>query len=102
MTGHLYRHASIIVGTRVGFATHILRAGKPGIRACAGYARLYAWLGTRVVATSHEITRRWALSMFAQLHLHPPCVLRPTVYTLQSGDTEICMSYAQGFLATCP
>jgi hypothetical protein len=39
------------VGTHVGFAARILRAE---IRACAGYARLYGWLGTRCVATSRE------------------------------------------------
>jgi hypothetical protein len=43
----------ITVGTHVGFAAHILQAE---IRACADYARLYAWLGTRSVATSKETT----------------------------------------------
>jgi hypothetical protein len=53
------------MGTYVGFVAHILRAE---IRACACYARLYAWLGTRSVATSRETTRHCVLTMFAQLH----------------------------------
>jgi hypothetical protein len=65
------------VGTRVGFAAQILQAE---IRACVGYARLYAWLGTRSVATSRETTRYWALIMFAHLHEYPPSVLRPAAY----------------------
>jgi hypothetical protein len=54
----------IIVGTHVGFAAHILRAE---IRACEGYARLYAQLGARSVATRRVTTRHLALIMFAQL-----------------------------------
>jgi hypothetical protein len=65
------------VGTHVGLAVHILQAE---IRACAGYARLYAWLGTRSVATCRETTRHRVVSMFAQLHEYPPSVLRPAVY----------------------
>jgi hypothetical protein len=66
-----------IVCTYVGFAAHILRAE---IRACAYYASLHAWLGTRSVATSRESTRHCVLIMFAQWHLYPPSVLRPAVY----------------------
>jgi hypothetical protein len=65
------------MGTHVGFAAHILRAEN---LACADYARLYAWLGTRSVATSWETTRHWVLSMCAQLHEYPFSVLRPAVY----------------------
>ena len=65
------------MGTHVGFAAEILQAE---ICACAGYARLYAWLGARSVALSRETTRHWAFSMFAQLHEYPPSVLRPAAY----------------------
>jgi hypothetical protein len=49
--------------------------------ACAGYARLYAWLGTRSVATSRETTRHYVLSMCAKTHEYMPSVLRPAVYS---------------------
>jgi hypothetical protein len=68
--------------------------------ACAGYERLYAWLGTRNVATSRETTRHWVLSMCAQLYEYPLCVLPPG--RLHSGDIENGMSCALRFLATCP
>jgi hypothetical protein len=66
----------IIVGTHSGFAAQILQAQ---IRACAGCARLYAYLGVRNVAIIRETTRQWVLNMFAQLHQYSPNVLRPTV-----------------------
>jgi hypothetical protein len=75
---HLYRHAPIIVGTHVEFAAEILQAEICG---CAGYARLYAWLGARSVAMSRETARHWAFSMFSQLNDYPPCVLRPAAYS---------------------
>jgi hypothetical protein len=65
-----------LLWVQVGVAAHTLHAE---IRAGAGYARLYVWLGTRCVATSRETTRHWAL-MLAQLLEYPPSVLRPAVY----------------------
>ena len=65
------------MGTHVGFAAEILHVE---ICVCAGYARLYVWLGTRSVTTGRETTGHWALSMFAQLHEYPPSVLRPAAY----------------------
>jgi hypothetical protein len=50
------------------------------IRACATYARLCALLGARSVAASRETTRHWFLSLFAQLHLYLPSLLRTAVY----------------------
>jgi hypothetical protein len=83
------------VGTHVGFAAHILQAE---IRACASYARLYAWLGTRSIATSRETTT-------GSQHIRTIALVSAECVApgrLHNGDTESGMSCALGFLATCP
>jgi hypothetical protein len=73
-----------------GAAARILRAE---ICACADYARLYAQLGARSIAISMETTRHWVISMFPQLHLDPPSVLRPAVYITATPRMACCVHY---------
>jgi hypothetical protein len=84
------------VGTHVGFGAEILHAV---ICACAGYARLYAWLGTRSVATSRETTTLGSQHVGTIARVSAECVAPGR---LQSGNTENGISGALGFLAKCP